>query len=215
MQSFQSIVSPGLDNAERNKITINAQAAKIISKNLPVVHLKSEDDTVLESLTAFQTVRGFKEKWISGNVWCYFGIAAQHAQFLDNLPLFSLRHYSSLLDAFWLDTDDVFHVDFEDHYMHVFCKTGGSFLFYNKLYFENDVDVHYHLAVIQKEVLNNRVMAEIVFSGEISQDSKIMKTLRGYYENIRFINETRRDFIVDDKAIDPLYFDKYLGMICV
>lgn len=191
------------------------QVIKVISKNLPVIHIRSEDDTVTESLTVFKTVRSFKEKWHSGNVWCYFGVSKEHFEYLDALQPFSIRHYSSLLHEFWLDTNDVFHVDFEKNYMHVFCKNDGHFLFYNKMFFENDVDVHYHLALIQQEVLQRSDETEIIFSGEISKDSKIMKSLASYYSKIRFVNDKKSDFIVNDKVIDALYFDKYLGMVCV
>lgn len=214
LQSFESDIASDTKSLVRKDLP-PGQMIKIISKNLPVIHVRSEDDSVTEGLTAFKTARSFKEEWHSGVVWCYFGISNFQYSYLNVLHPYSIRHYSSLLHAFWLDTNDVFHVDFEKNYMHVFCKKNGSFLFYNKLFFENDVDVHYHLALVQKEVLQSTDETEIIFSGEISQDSRIMKTLGVYYSKIRFVNEKKSDFIVNGKVIDPLYFDKYLGMVCV
>ena len=213
LQSFHSEVLFQPD-FELSRIEFPEIVRKVISKDIPVVHTGIEDDTFPDCLTAFQVTKTFKEKWISADVWCYFGITNHHFHLLNTMQNFSIRHYSSLLHEFWLDTNDVFHIDFETNYIHVFCKKNGSFLFYNKLYFENDVDIHYHMALIEREVLNSPEENEIIFSGEISLDSKIMKTLGSYFSKIRFINQNRRDFIVNDKVIDPLYFDKYLAMVC-
>jgi hypothetical protein len=213
LQTFHTVLYDA-SYAVGDKDLLSGQSIRVVSKNIPVIHVKDEDDTIVSNLAAFQTVKSFKETWPSNSIYCYFGITEETLKVLSTLNPLTIRHYSSLLHDFWLDTENVFHVDFEKNYMHVFCKRNGHFLYYNKLFFENDVDVHYNIAIVAKEVLNSDERVDIIFSGEIHRDSRVLKTLSSYYANIRFINENGRDFILQDKVTDPLYFDKYLAMVC-
>ncbi|MBK8620668.1 MAG: DUF3822 family protein [Saprospiraceae bacterium] len=182
----------------------------VVSKDLPLVHLSGQDDEMVSGLPSFMLCQTYKENWIPQNIFCYFGIKPIISARLSGHYQFQYGHYSGLLNDFWLDYEDVFHVDFEYKYMHVYIKRKNKFLFYNKLIFENEADVHYNLSMIQKEVLDNEVNPEMIFSGEMDKDSRVLKTLKNYYSEIRFLNEKKTEFVINNQVADILFFDKYL-----
>jgi hypothetical protein len=205
-------VTKPLTDAEDFKVLEDLDNKKcfIVSKDLPLVHLKEPDDEVVAGLPSFLLCETYKEKWLHQDVTCYFGI--KHGVPPSVLESFSVEycHYSGLLNDFWLDCEDVFHVDFEFKYMHVYVKKGNQFLYYNKLIFENEADVHYNLMLIQREVLGNDLNPEMVFSGEMDRNSRVIKSLENYYSEIRFLNEKKTELVINDQVADILFFDKYL-----
>lgn len=187
----------------------------LCSKELPVIQIPEEEDGLLENLLPFKIKVNFKEVWVSEKKYCYFGLDPNIYSLFNKTGDLIVRHYSSVLHEFWMDTESVFHVDFEHNFMHFYIKMDGSFLFYNKLAFENVADVHYNIAFVEKEIFPGTRDYTIVFSGEISKESIILKGLNSYFSNIRFLNDGQTDFLVNGNKIESRYFDLYALASCV
>ncbi|MBP6693597.1 MAG: DUF3822 family protein [Saprospiraceae bacterium] len=185
------------------------QKIRIVSKNLPCIHIQNEEDGLVSGLSPFQNKTVFKEKWVYDDVFCYFAIENDILKDWILLSNSSMRHYSSILHNYWLGSDDVFSIDFDQNFMHIYCKKAGKFIFYNKLFFENETDVHYILQLVRQKVFSNDPEIPLVFSGKINKESKIIKPLYSYYDNISFVNERFNELMINDKIIDTLHFDLY------
>lgn len=187
----------------------NGQNIRIVSKNLPCIHVQNEEDSLPSGLKPFQNRVVLKEKWAYDDIFCYFGIDNEVLKEWILLPNASVRHYSGVLHNYWLASNDVFAVDFDDNFVHIYCKKDGKFIFYNKLLFENEVDVHYILELIRQKIFSNDANITPVFSGKIDKGSKIIKPLQSYFDSIKFVNDYYNELVVNGKTIDSLYFDLY------
>ena len=187
----------------------------LCSKDLPVIQIPEEEDELLDKLLPFKVKTSFREEWVAEKKYCYFGIDPNIYAAFEGLDNLIVRHYASVLHEFWLDTERVFHVDFEENFMHFYIKMDGRFLFYNKLAFENVADVHYNIAYVVKEIIQDVTDFTIIFSGLISKDSKIINGLSSYFSNFRFLNDGQDDFIVNENKIESRHFDSFALATCV
>ncbi|MFZ1704801.1 MAG: DUF3822 family protein [Saprospiraceae bacterium] len=186
-----------------------------ISKDIPVVHLSDDNDDLIANLAGFKGLKIWKETWPQHNIFCYFGLESD-VQVLSKVYNVSstIRHYSSVLHEIYLHKDDVMHVDFENNFMHIYIKKNQKFLYYNKLYFENEVDVHYQLSLIHKNILEEAINPPMIFSGHIDQNSKIIHALKSYFSKIVFAHETSEFIWLPNSSSKAILFDFYATASC-
>lgn len=190
----------------------------VCSKQLPVLHMETQDDQLYNYYPSFADHKVFKEKFTGVDIFAYFGLNPDQMRFLNSLlGKFRLHHFSMLLADYYYPGDaHKLLAHFDEKWVHIYYSNTEGFRFYNVYPMHSNEDGLYFLLTVYRHLGLDPMKDPVWCSGLIDKNSALYKLLHGYFAWIDF--ETPKGITINppsEELPSHYYFDIVVTALCV